>query len=97
MLPAYDTKLMGHRDKRVLVPDADDEKLVWRKAAVVAASVVYQGRIVATWTHSKKSKTVDVEVAPLTGWDADLEDALREEAGRFAALVGRELGGFAVA
>jgi hypothetical protein len=96
LLPAYDTKLMGHRDKRVVLPDADEEKLVWKKAAVVAAAVLHEGRFVGTWAHKKKSKTVDVTLSPLGGWDDDLEDAAREEAARFAGLVGRELGAFEV-
>ncbi len=96
LLPGYDTKLMGHRDKRVVLPDTDEEKLVWKKAAVVAAAVLHEGRIVGTWAHKKKAKTVDVTLSPLGGWCADLEDAAREEAGRFAQMVGRGLGAFEV-
>ncbi len=68
MLPLWDSLLMGHADKSWTTPVEAERKLVWRKAAYVAAVVLSRGRIVATWKHSVKRKRLVVELAPLSGW-----------------------------
>ncbi len=67
LLPAYDTMLMTHRDKRWILPDPDEEPRVWGKAAIVRAVVLDGGAIAATWSHKTTSKTVDIVVEPLSG------------------------------
>ncbi len=68
MLPLWDSLLMGHADKSWTTPVEAERKLVWRKAAYVAAVVLSRGRIVATWKHSIKRKRLVVELVPLSGW-----------------------------
>ncbi len=96
MLPGYDTMLMTHKDKRWILPDADEEPLVWKKAAAVAPTIIAEGQIVATWSHNKRTHEVDVEVTPLGGWRASLRDEVEREAQEFAAHLGLELGGLEV-
>ena len=55
LLPLWESMLMGHADKSWTVPDEADRKLVWRKAAYVAAVALARGRVVATWSHSKRA------------------------------------------
>jgi winged helix DNA-binding protein len=62
LLPAYDTMLMSHKDKRWILPQAELESQVWKKSAVVAAAVLLRGRIVGTWTYKKTKKRVDLEI-----------------------------------
>ena len=88
-LPLWDGALMGHKDKRWLVPEVGEEKLVWRKAAYVAATVIARGRIVATWTHRERAKAVDVELTPLSGWRSSHLPGARREAKALAAHLGR--------
>lgn len=68
LLPLWDTMLMGHADKSWTVPNVDERKEVWRKAAMVSAVAIDQGRIVARWTHKATKKTLKVEIHPLSRW-----------------------------
>jgi len=97
LLPAYDTVLMGHADKRWILPDAGEEKAIWKKAAVVSAVAVDRGVIVATWAHKKRTRAVDVTLSPMTDWDTSMREDLEGDAERFAAHLGLELGSFEVA
>jgi uncharacterized protein YcaQ len=88
LLPLWDTMLMAHADKSLAVPNAADGREVWRKAAYVAATVVARGRIVATWTMKRRTKRVEVGVAPLLGWSSRLLPSVRREAKALAAHLG---------
>lgn len=96
LLPAYDTMLMTHKNKRWILPDEDEEKLVWKKAAVVRATAIDRGQIVATWSHKKRSKEVDITLEPMSGWSDDARDDLETDAKDFAAHLGLELGSFEI-
>ena len=96
LLPAYDTMLMTHKNKRWILPDDSEEKLIWKKAAVVVATVIDRGQIVATWSHNKRSKEVDITVTPLGGWSDDARDDLETDAQAFAGHLGLELGAFEI-
>lgn len=89
LLPQWDTLLMGHADKSWTVPLEDERKKVWKIAAVVAPSVMARGRIVATWSHKRRAKAVDVTVQPLRGWrkTKHLKD-VKAEAETLAAFYG---------
>lgn len=85
LLPGYDTMLMTHKDKRWILPDADEEKLIWRKAAVVMPVVIARGQIVATWGYKSTTKNVSVSVAPMKGWDKRWRQDVEDDARALAA------------
>ncbi len=90
-LPMWDTQMMTHKDKRWLLPNKDEEKAVWRKAAIVCATVLHRGRIVATWSHKATTKVVRVTVSPLGGWSKAVRPKeLQREAQALAVHLGRE-------
>lgn len=90
LLPQWDTLLMGHADKSWTVPREDERKSVWKIAAVVAPVVMARGRIVATWSHKRRAKVVDITVQPLSGWrkSKHLKNVVAE-AETVAAFYGR--------
>lgn len=89
LLPLWETMLMGHADKSWTVPDEADRKLVWRKAAFVAAVVIARGRVVATWTHKPQRRRLAVEVQPLSRWQPSKHAAqVRREAKTVATHFG---------
>ena len=91
LLPLWESMLMGHADKTWTVPDEAERTLVWRKAAFVAAVVLARGRVVATWSQTRRSRRLDVEVAPLSGWRKTKHAAsVRREARAVAAHLGLE-------
>jgi len=86
LLPPWDCLLMGHADKSWTVPNPDELKLVWRKAAMVAAVVLARGRVVATWAQKKRRGALEVSVTPLSGWRKTKHAAgVRREARAVAA------------
>lgn len=78
LLPAYDTMLMSHKDKRWILPQAELEAMVWKKAAVVAAPVLVRGQIAGTWTYKKTKKKVDIAVETFPGTRLSEDDFLSE-------------------
>jgi hypothetical protein len=89
LLPLWESILMGHADKSWTVPEHAERKLVWRKAAYVAAVVMARGRVVATWSHQVRRTGVTVEVAPLSGWSPRKHlSQVRREAAALAAHLG---------
>ena len=62
LVPAYDTSLMSHKDKRWILPQADLEPRIWKRAAVVSAPVMMRGQIVGTWTYKKTKTRVDLQI-----------------------------------
>ena len=67
-LPLWESMLMGHADKSWTVPNENERKEVWRKAAMVSAVVIDRGVVVARWTHKATKKTVKVQIEPLSRW-----------------------------
>jgi hypothetical protein len=88
LLPKYDTLLMGHADKSWTVPIEGERPAIWAKAAHVNATVLDRGRLVATWKHTARAKTVIITIAPLSGWRNGLEEKLDVDAGAFARHLG---------
>ena len=89
LLPMWDTYLMGHADKTWTVSEAQEQKLIWRGQAVVAASVIYHGRVIAEWQHDAKAKELAVTVLPLSGWQTSKHmPAVKREANFVAKHMG---------
>ena len=91
LLPLWESLLMAHADKSWTVPEEAERKLVWRKAGYVAATVLARGRIVATWTHKKRSRRLTVQIEPLGSWRTGKHAAgARREAHAVARHFGLE-------
>lgn len=84
LLPAYDTVLMGHKNKAWLLHDEKDYGHVWKRAAVVAAVILRDGQIVGTWSQKKRAKRVNITLHPLGGWDPSMLEDAQKEALRYA-------------
>lgn len=91
LLPLWDNLLMSHADKTWTVPDEAERKAVWRKAAMVSATVLAHGCVVATWTHQTRARRVDLTVTPLSGWNSRKHlGGVKREAQAFAQHLGRD-------
>ncbi len=89
LLPQWDTLMMGHSDKSWVCPVDCERKLIWRSSAVVAATVVARGRVVATWSQTQKRRQLQVLVQPLSRWRASRHLAgVRVEADALADHLG---------
>ena len=89
LLPLWESMLMAHADKSWTVPDEAERTIVWRKAAFVAAVVLARGRIVATWSSTRRRGRLAVEVEPMSRWSATKHAGqVRREAGAVATHLG---------
>ncbi len=91
LLPQWDTLMMGHADKSWVCPSATEKKSIWRASAVVAATVVARGRVVATWSQVRKGGQLKVRVEPLSLWRASKHArGVEKEAHDLASHLGLE-------
>lgn len=79
LLPHFDAFLLGHKDKRHLVPSAHHTR-VYRKAGWISPTVLVEGRVVGTWEAKRRTHEVDLTVAPFDALTSDVEEALAREA-----------------
>ncbi|MBA2661497.1 MAG: winged helix DNA-binding domain-containing protein, partial [Bradymonadaceae bacterium] len=84
LLPMFDGQLMTHKDKSWIMPLEAERPLVWRKAAMLAPSVLVGGRIVATWSTKVAAKLLTLSIEPLSGWRAEHLQGVEAEARAFA-------------
>ena len=91
LIPAYDTQMMSHGNKDLVLPDVSLRPLVWAKAATVNPTLFVDGRFVGTWKHEIKRKQLHVELRPFGHLD-DLEARVQADAKSLAAHLGVEPG-----
>jgi hypothetical protein len=87
LLPGFDPFVLFPHSERP-VPEEYFER-VYRKAAWISATVVERGRVIATWTHAKRGRNVELEIVPFE----QLADRARAAVEREARSVARHLGG----
>jgi hypothetical protein len=87
LLPGFDPFVLFPHSERP-VPEEHLER-VYRKAAWISATVVERGRVIATWTHAKRGRTLGLEVVPFE----PLAERTRTAVEREARSVARHLGG----
>jgi hypothetical protein len=84
LLPAWDTYLMGHRDREFIA-----EPVQWRRimpgGGILRPSIVVDGVAAGTWRLRRGGSTFKVEVEPF----APLDAATGKEIAAEAADVGR--------
>jgi hypothetical protein len=91
LIPAYDTQMMSHGNKDLVLADPALRPLVWAKAATVNATLFVDGRFVGTWKHDIKRKQLHIELRPF-GRLNDLEARVYADAKSLAAHLGVEPG-----
>ncbi len=87
LVPGYDTMLMTHKDKSWVI-DTSEEKLVWKKSAVVMPTVISRGRIVATWKQEVSKGSLRLSIEPLSAWHPALMPDLERDADELAEHLG---------
>jgi hypothetical protein len=79
LLPAWDTYLLGYRDREPMLAGRH-AKLVMTGGGWVKPIVTVDGRAVALWRTERRSARVKVEIEPFTGERVELEQIARETA-----------------
>ena len=87
MLPPWDACLIAHKDKSWLVDDALRGH-VFRPGLYVAATVLHDGRVAATWRHAIKRGILEITLEPLPEAPHDLVGRLEPEGTDLARRLG---------
>jgi len=86
LLPDFDTYLLGHHDKS-LVLDARHHRRVFSGAGRVAATVLQNGRVVATWRSDRGPLGLSVSVIAFQQLPVSVRRSIDEEVTSLAAFL----------
>ena len=85
LLPAFDTYLLGHKGRELVVDDRF-AKRVWPGGGWIHPTVVVDGGVVATW---RLGRGPEVDVEPFTPLAVDVAAGVDAEAGRLRTFLDR--------
>ncbi len=88
LLPLWDTLLMAHADKSWTVPLASELKRIWTRSTYLSATVLAEGRVVATWSQKRKRGRLQISLQPLSRWREEYRAGVRRHAQVLAAHLG---------
>jgi uncharacterized protein YcaQ len=64
LLPKYDSYLLGHKDRTRIIDNKHLQQVYRPAVGEVAAVLLTNGRIAATWTHKKTKKSLTITINP---------------------------------
>jgi uncharacterized protein YcaQ len=88
LLPKYDSYLMGHKNRSRIIQEEALRKVYRPVVGEVAAAVLINGRIVATWTSKKTRRILKIIVSPLEKLSDNALATLRPVADELALFLG---------
>jgi len=88
LLPKYDSYLMGHKNRSRIIRDEVLRKVYRPVVGEVAAAVLINGRIVATWTSKKTRRILKIIVNPLEKFPDNALATLKPVADELALFLG---------
>lgn len=89
LLPKYDPYVMGHFDKTRFLSQKY-RRHVFRKAAIVEATVVLEGQVIGTWRYSTRVETLQLNLSLFRKISESKQDPLHKEANFLASMFGRK-------
>ena len=89
LLPVWDTALVTQKERRRMVPDAD-QPYVYSRDGNLTSTVVSDGTVVGVWDRQGDDLSLVVKVAPLSGFEPEVWDGIEQEAAVVAAALGLE-------
>jgi hypothetical protein len=78
LLPAWDTYLMGYRDRSFLAK-AKEWRRIMPGGGILHPAIVVDGRAIGTWRPRRTRDELSVELQPFDGLDADTRRAVEAE------------------
>ncbi len=88
LLPKYDSYLIGHKNRSRIIRDEVLRKVYRPVVGEVAAAVLINGRIVATWTSKKTRRILKIIVNPLEKFPDNALATLKPVADELALFLG---------
>jgi hypothetical protein len=93
LLPYFDTYLLGHRERKHLVPEKFLPE-VYRPQGWIAPAILVDGCVRATWKHVQKGNLLQINVVPFEPLSPNIMAGIREEGdnlGRFLGVMDVEI------
>ena len=87
LLPGFDVLMLGYRSRALAVPQ-EHARAVWTGGGFIKPTLVVDGRAVATWSSSRRTRRLEVTVEPFAGLPHRVHAGLQAE----VADLGRFLG-----
>ncbi len=94
-LPEFDNLLLAHQDRTRVVPK-EYRSRVYLPGLRVAATVLIDGFVAATWTTERVKRTASIVVSPFEPLSMPTRKALVQEAERLVRFVEPDAGSFEV-
>lgn len=91
MLYRFDPLLLGHRDKRWIVPEAHYRQ-VWRPAGHIEGVVLVRGQAAATWRYERKGASLAIIVHPFRKLNLRVQRGIEQVAAHIAEFFGVKKG-----
>lgn len=89
LLPVWDVLLVAYRNRdRFLDPDYGP--LVYDRFGNATSVVFNDGQVIGQWDLGRSDDPLEIKVAPFTDWPEGRWEAVAEQAGRVARLLGTE-------
>jgi uncharacterized protein YcaQ len=90
LLPKFDSILLGHKDRSRIIKD-QHKKLVFKpKVGDIAATVLIDGQIAATWKHTRKRHALAVSIKPFGKIAQDNIEEVKQQASELSQYMGAE-------
>lgn len=90
LLPYFDTFLLGHKNRDHLVA-REHQPSVFRAQGWIAPVVLVDGRVIATWEHTRKGDTLHVNISKLGSISPQIKIGIQEEALSLSRFLGLSL------
>ncbi len=86
LLPSFDPYMLGHADKSGLVVSRD-YKRVYRQAGWISPVVLLNGRVIGTWTYTRRGKRLSFEMSPFQKLSKIIRAGIEEEAASLGVFL----------
>jgi hypothetical protein len=70
LLPAFDTYILGHRNRKLIEDGTYTGQL--KGGGILPPLVLVDGRITGTWRMNRKGRKLDIALEPFGEWDAEV-------------------------
>jgi hypothetical protein len=86
LLPPFDTYLLGHRDRGLILDAAREDSV--RRGGMISAVLLVDGYVAGTWRPNRKGKRVDIEVDAFDVLPADIQAGVAREVADIERFLG---------
>jgi len=89
LLPAFDTYLLGHRNRALILAKADAGRIL--VGGIIKPAILADGRVAGAWRTNRKGHSVNVEVEPFENLTPAAQEQVAEEITDIHRFLAQEL------